>query len=100
MDASQSLVTPSSGLSLPSRARLLVSAARYLFAKVLTIAITIFVGVFLTILLVSYPSGGASPFENNLVTQIDDFIQFSIYRGLISRDALGVPDRSQVEALT
>ena len=99
MDTSQNFVTSSAEPSRPTRARLVASAVRYLSGKALTIAITVFVGVFLTILLVSYPAGGESPFETRLTTQIEDFIQFSIFRGTISRDAFGAPDQAQVEAM-
>jgi peptide/nickel transport system permease protein len=88
-----------------SRTRLFVSAAQYLLGKLLTIAVTIFVGVLITILLVSHPSGAegstdTSPFESRLLSQIDDFIQVSIYRGTIRRDAYGSPDQEQVDAIT
>ena len=98
MGISQNLIPSSSAVSIQSQPRLFVSAARYLFGKVLTIAATIFLGVFLTILLVSHPSGAEGstdtlPFESRLLAQIDDFIQVSIYRGTIRRDAYGTPDQ-------
>jgi peptide/nickel transport system permease protein len=105
MGTSQNLIPSGSAISVPSRARLLVSAARYLLGKALTIAATIFAGVLITIMLVSHPSGGGdstdtSPFETRLLSQIDDFIQVSIYRGTIHRDAYGTPDQEQVDAIT
>ena len=105
MGFSSNLVTPGPGISTPTRSHVLLSAARYLLGKALTIAITIVVGVFLTILLVSYPTGGGdvsdvSPFEARLILQIDDFIQSAIYNGEIRRDAFGAADQEQVDTLT
>ena len=105
MGTSQNLISSSLAISIPSRTRLFVSAARYLLAKVLTIGVTIFVGILITILLVSHPSGAdgstdTSPFEARLLAQIDDFIKVSIYRGAIRRDAYGTPDQEQVDAIT
>ena len=72
MDGPQNLAASHATVASPPRLCVLSSAARYLFGKILTIAVTIFVGVFLTILMVSYPvpdetSSGSSPFETRLL---------------------------------
>lgn len=81
-----------------------MSAVRYLAGKALIIGIAIFSGVFITVLIVNQTFGrfsiDASPFELRLLSQIDLFIQINVYNGTISRDAHGVPDQKEVEALT
>ena len=94
-----------SAITTPSSARLLLSAARYLAGKALTILIIIFVGVFLTMLIVSYPTGGGdepgkSPFELRLETQIDQIVRSSMYAGTIPLDSNGQPDRQCTILLT
>jgi len=70
----------------PSRLRLFTSAAKYLVGKALTILITIFVGVFVTVLVANYPTGKgdaplASPFEQRLEEQIAFVVRMSLYSG-------------------
>ncbi|HVF25718.1 MAG TPA: ABC transporter permease subunit [Anaerolineales bacterium] len=86
MGTSQHVFTPTAGPAMPSRSRLLFSAIRYLAGKALTILITIFVGVFVTMLIINYPSsrGGGlrtSPFEVRLETQIYNAVQAGMYDG-------------------
>lgn len=91
-------------ITKPTRLRLFFSAARYLLGKALTILVTIFIGVFLTLLVVNYPAAvgdaaGTSPFELRLQTQIDSVVQSSIYQGLLPRRADGFVDQLAVLAL-
>lgn len=86
MGNSQRLFAPTAIPAMPSRRRLIVSAMRYLAGKALTILVTIFVGVFVTMLIVNYPSrrGGdprTSPFEERLETQINNAVQAGMYDG-------------------
>ncbi|HXQ33881.1 MAG TPA: ABC transporter permease, partial [Anaerolineales bacterium] len=86
MDVSQGTAAPL--LSAPTRLRLFLSALKYLAAKALTILVTIFVGVFITMLIVNYPPGiGAepnkSPFEVRLESEIDWVVRNSLYSGSI-----------------
>ena len=86
MGVSQVTITPL--LPKPSRLRLFLSAARYLAGKVLTILLTIFAGVFITMLIVNYPTGAGvepnkSPFEVRLEEQIALVVQSSLYSGTI-----------------
>src|SRR5688572_8036044 len=86
MDVSQSTAAPI--LSTPTRLRLFASALKYLAGKALTILVTIFVGVFITMLIVNYPPGtgtepNKSPFELRLETEIDSFVRNSLYNGTI-----------------
>lgn len=86
MDVSQRAAAPV--ISTPTRFRLFTSALKYLAGKALTILLTIFVGVFITMLIVNYPSGtGAepnkSPFELRLESQIDLVVQNTFYSGTI-----------------
>ena len=104
MGTSQNLISSSVAVPTPSRTRLFVSAARYLFGKALTILVTIFAGVFVTLLIVSYPTGGGdepgmSPFQLRLETQIDLVLRSSMYDGTIPLDANGQPDQLAVQAL-
>ncbi|MCE9646921.1 MAG: ABC transporter permease subunit [Chloroflexi bacterium] len=73
---------------LPSRTRLWWSAARYLAGKVLSIALTIFIGVFATLLIANTPSprglGPAiSPFQSSLESQVTQYIRAAAFQGLI-----------------
>src|SRR5687768_5109458 len=86
MGTSQHVFVPTAAQTIPSRSRLAISAMRYLAGKALTILVTIFVGVFVTMLIVNYPSsrGGGprtSPFEERLETQINDAVQAGMYAG-------------------
>ena len=88
--------------SAPTRRRVLLSAARYLGGKALTILATIFAAVFVTLLLVNYPAAPdhvTSPFEQKLEAQIQSTLNIAIYQGLISRDENG-PIQSEVDAFT
>ncbi len=90
---------------MPYNQRLVFGAVRYLAGKALTILIAIFVGVFATVLLANQPSRRGlgppvSPFETSLEAQIDLVVRSSIYSGVIGLDQHGVPDASQVAALT
>ncbi|HLO32987.1 MAG TPA: ABC transporter permease subunit, partial [Anaerolineales bacterium] len=104
MRASQDLMMTNSVRSTSARGRHFMSAVRYLAGKALIIGIAIFSGVFITVLIVNQTFGrfsiDASPFELRLLSQIDLFIQINVYNGTISRDAHGVPDQKEVEALT
>ena len=86
MDISQGTAAPL--LSAPTRLRLFLSALKYLAAKGLTILVTIFVGVFVTMLIVNYPPGigtepNKSPFEVRLESEIDWVVRNSLYSGSI-----------------
>ncbi len=90
---------------LSSHTRLVAGAARYLIGKALTIIATIFIGVFITVLLANQPSRRGlgppvSPFEVSLEDQINLVIRININNGTISRDANWVPNQSQVDAMT
>src|SRR5678815_4728191 len=101
MGAVQNSTSVNLEISTPTRARLVWSAARYLAGKALTILITIFVGVFVTMLLVSYPSRrsdsqGKSPFELRLEAQITAFVNSRIYDGTIPSDPFTGVDQNAV----
>ncbi len=105
MDAVQNSLPVNPEISTPTRSRLVWSAVRYLAGKALTILISIFVGVFVAMLLVSYPTGqagnsGLSPFELRLETQVNMLVQSSIYDGTIPTDPYGGTDQNAVDALT
>jgi peptide/nickel transport system permease protein len=90
--------------STPTRSHILFSAARYLAGKALTILATIFIGVFITVLVMNYPAGlpgetTYSPFESYLEGQIDSLLKIGIHNNIIPRDALGVPVQQEVAAL-
>ena len=75
-------------LSTPTRTSLWGSALRYLAGKAFTILVTIFVGVFITMLIVNYPPGvgdepNKSPFEVRLESEIDWAVQSMFYSGTI-----------------
>ncbi len=100
---SQNLNAGSLTASTSSRIRIFASAFRYLAGKAFAILVTIFVGVFATILLVNYPGGGGntpglSPFELRLEAQIHDVVQSSIYSGAIPWGPDG-PDQNAVDDL-
>ena len=76
----------------------------YLGGKALVIAGTIFMGVFITVLIANQPSRRGlgppvSPFETSLEAQISLVINKSIQKGLVATDPYGVPDQAQVNAL-
>jgi len=86
-------------------ARPFLRAVRYLVGKTLTIAITIFIGVFITVMIASQPSRRGlgppqSPFETSLEAQLYLVLQNDLHNGTITYDANGNPDPAQVEALT
>ena len=89
----------------PTRLRTLLSATRYLGGKALTILVTIFLGVFITMLLADIPVAvgrgpRASQFQLRLEQQIGYVIQYNVNNGFIHRDALGVPVQAEVQALS
>jgi ABC-type dipeptide/oligopeptide/nickel transport systems, permease components len=87
------------------RAHPVMRTVWYLAGKLLTIAVTIFIGVFITVLLCSYPSRRGlgppvSPFETSLEAQLYLVIQTNLQNGTIAFDSNGVPNQDQVNALT
>ncbi len=83
--------------STPSPTQRILRMVRFLIGKALTIAATIFIGVFITVLLANQPSRRGlgppeSPFETSLEAQI-----FVIVHARINSAAA---DQGQVEALT
>ena len=77
----------------------------YLGGKFISIAATIFIGVFITVMIANQPSKRGlgppvSPFETSLEAQINLVVRSSINSGFISRDLLGFPDPIQVQVLT
>ena len=102
MGTSQHVVRPTAAPAMPSRSRLLFSAIRYLAGKALTILITIFAGVFVTMLIVNYPSSRGvgprtSPFEERLESQIYNAVQAGMYDGTfpIVPDGLSFEEQEQ-----
>lgn len=86
MSASQKVIAIGSIMAAPSQTRLVISAIRYLGGKALTIFVTIFSGVFFTILVVNFPTDkgnthGVSPFELRLEKQIDSAVRGNLYDG-------------------
>ena len=78
---------------------------RYLVVKALTIAITIFAGVFITVLITNQPSRRGlgppvSPFETSLEAQIFLVVRANINSGLISADANSNSEKEQIAAMT
>jgi len=95
----------SSEQGLPSQTKLkqILRVSRYLGGKLLAIGITIFVAVFITILITNQPTQRGlgppeSPFEKSLNAQIDLVIRSSIYDGTIDINEFGVPDQVQIQA--
>jgi peptide/nickel transport system permease protein len=85
-------------------ARPVLRAARYLAGKLLIILVTIFMGVFITVMITGQPSRRGlgppeSPFETSLESQINLVIQGDIFNGTIGVDQYGAPDQKQVEAM-
>ncbi|MCX6035412.1 MAG: ABC transporter permease subunit [Chloroflexi bacterium] len=82
-----------------------MGAVRYLVGKILSIAVTIFIGVFITVMIASQPSRRGlgppeSPFETSLESQIYLVVRNNINNGTITQIFPGVPDQNQVDALT
>jgi len=92
--------------SLPSRLRLFLRALRYLGGKALTIAFTIFFGVFLTVLLANQPSNRGlgppvSPFQTTMEEQVRIAVRQAISQGAIPIGPWGIPlDQKDVDELT
>jgi peptide/nickel transport system permease protein len=89
-------------ISSPTRGRLILSALRYLAGKAATILATIFVGVFITILIVNYPATrgsptAKSPFELKLESDIYQTVRGNIYSGTFPYDpSMGSTFEAQV----
>lgn len=101
MRTSQEATGTNAVLSTPTRTRVFLSAGRYLAGKALTILLTIFFAVFVTLLIVNYPAGpadGISPFEQKLELQIQQAVSVAVYRNFIPKDAFGTPLAHEVEA--
>lgn len=80
--------------------RVILSAARYLAGKALTILFTIFVAVFVTLLIVNYPAGPVlvtSPFEQNLEAQIYYAVGTATFQGVFPLDEFGNPIQTEVD---
>ena len=95
-------ITPS--ISAPTRRRVIWSAARYLAGRALTILVTIFVAVLITMVIVDVPvdmGGGLkmSPFQMRLENQIYWVLEVSATRGLIATDTWGNPVQAEWDAL-
>lgn len=105
VDTPEVLIEEEFYIHIPSRAQPAVRAFRYLAVKALTIAVTIFIGVFLTVIMTSQPSRRGlgppeSPFETSLNAQIDILVRRMIYGGIFAFNAQGSPDQNQVKAIT
>lgn len=84
--------------------RVWVSALRYLTGRFLTIAITIFIGVFITVLISNQPpprgiGPAQSPFEISIEEQIQQVLRVNVANGTIRSGADGLPDPVQVSNL-
>lgn len=102
MERHQSLVTTGREISVPKRT--MVNALRYLFGKALTIAVTIFVGVFITVLIANQPSPhglypARSPFEVNLEAQINHRISVLIFNGTIGLNPDGSINQDEADVV-
>jgi len=91
--------------STPPHARLVMRNVRYLAGKALTIAATIFVGVFITVMIANQPSRRGlgppeSPFETSLESQIYLVVRSAINNGTINQMFPGLSDQAQEAALT
>ena len=76
-----------------SGTRLIASAVRYLLVKAVLIGVTIFAGVFLTVLILNQPSRlnldpAKSPFEADLEREISSYLQPYLYGGGLDFDQL------------
>ena len=93
--------------STPSRTQRTMRVVRYLVAKASTIALTIFAGVFITVLITNQPSRRGlgppvSPFETSLEAQISLIVNSSIDFYTISPiplDENGNPDQQKIHQL-
>jgi len=88
-----------------SRTRLLMRVVRYLAGKVLAIAVTIFISVFITVLLANQPSRRGlgppvSPFETSLEAQIFVITHANLIDSLASQNANGASIEDQMAAMT
>jgi len=104
-ESTELLVEEGFYIPVPSRDRPVIRTLRYLTVKALTIGLTIFIGIFLTVLMTSKPSQSGlgppeSPFETSLKAQLNLVIQNSIYDGTIGLDRFGAPDQDQIIALS
>lgn len=91
-------------LFTPSRTRVTLSAARYLLRKALSIAATIFVGIFITMVIVNYPvrvrnQPPSSQFQLRLEAQIKTVIQIAALEGIIPRETDGSLDTEAMDIL-
>lgn len=98
------LVEDESLAQIPSHSQLTKKALRYLVVKAISIAATIFIGIFLTVIMTNQPSKRGmgppeSPFETSLNAQLNLVITNSIIDGTIRLDSHGVPDQDQIDAL-
>jgi peptide/nickel transport system permease protein len=87
------------------RSRPFLRALRYLGGKLIIISFTIFIGVLITVVISNQPSRRGlgppvSPFETSLESQIYLIVQTKIINGTFDLDPNGVPDQTQVKALT
>ncbi|MFH2040514.1 MAG: ABC transporter permease, partial [Chloroflexota bacterium] len=83
----------------------LKNAIRYLTRKLLLVVVTIFIGVFITVMITNQPSRrglgpAVSPFETSLEAQIYLVVRTAINNGSIQRGPLGDPDPLQIQELT
>lgn len=93
--------------SAPSRRHLIFRVARFLGGRILTIALTIFASVFITVLLTSQPSQRGlgppvSPFEKSLESQIFLIVSSKVNSdtlAVVPLDENGYPDREKVNQL-
>jgi peptide/nickel transport system permease protein len=99
------LASNDQNLSEPPRTRAFIRTVQYLARKLITISVTVFIGVLITVMIANQPSRRGlgppvSPFETSLEAQINLVVQTNIFNGTIGRDSFGVPIQSQVKALT
>ena len=93
----------------PSGFLLIMRALRYLGIKALSIAVTIFIGVFITVMIANQPAKRGllpgppqSPFETSLDAQISLIVNSSVdisSLATIPLDANGSPDQEQINKL-
>lgn|GEM_PF-19091 len=92
-------------LTTPSQKRLVMRNVRYLAGKALTIAATIFIGVFITVMIANQPSRRGlgpleSPFERSIESQIYLVVRSAFNNGTINQMFPGLSDQAQEAALT
>ena len=84
----------------------MLRALRYLIGKALTIGITIFVGVFITVVLASQPSARGlglpvSPFQTSIEAQVARAVRERATPGAVTpSNPFGFPDPAEVKKLT